>query len=188
MDASSELIKGLQFLMAGEADIGLCSRVFLFEGNDPALSFRFCVLLSGAVAGFTLLSPVGVLLESLVELAVAPLANFGANISFLLDLSLVLAEAREADHGYQQHDCEHQDHQIPNSDHNGSPRFSESGILNLPSSAKRTLIRSLCRQKPGLFKQKNNWLSREILPVCPASSAEHTIQRRVIDDPSGYEP
>jgi hypothetical protein len=130
MDASSELIKGLQFLMACEADIGLNAGSLVFESTDIPFSFGFCVLLSRAVAGFTLLSPVGVLLENLVELTVASLAGFGSNVSFLLDLSLVLAEAREADHEYPHHNCEHQDHQIPNSDHDGSPRSSESGILS----------------------------------------------------------
>ena len=105
-----------------------------------------------AVAGFTFLSPVGVLLESLVELTVASLAGFGSNVSFLLGRSLVLAEAQKVDHGYQQHDCEHQDHQIPNSDHNGSPRFSESGILNLSSFVQWTLNKRMGCQKFSLFK------------------------------------
>jgi hypothetical protein len=133
MDASSELIKGLQFLMACEADIGLNAGSFTFESKDTPFSFGLCVLLSRAVAGLTFLPPVRVLLEGLVEIAVASLAAFRSNISFL-DIFLVLAEARKTDHGYQQHHCEHQDHQIPNSDHNDSPRLTESGILNAPPS------------------------------------------------------
>jgi hypothetical protein len=133
MDASSELIKGLQFLMACEAHIGLNAGSFTFESKDAPFSFGLCVLLSRAMAGFTFVAPVGVLLEGLVELVVASLTSLGSNISFLLNFSLVLGEAREADHGHKHHDCEHQDHQVPNSDHNGSPRSYESGIPNLPS-------------------------------------------------------
>jgi hypothetical protein len=134
VDASSELIKGLQLLMAREADLGLNTGSFTFESKDSPFSFGLYVLLSGAVAGFTFLPPVRIFLEGLIELTVTLLASLGSNISFLLDLSLVLAEAWEADHGYQYHDCQHQDHQVPNSDHNGSPHSSESGIPNLPSS------------------------------------------------------
>jgi len=134
VDASSKLIKILQSLMAREADICLnCGRL-TFESKDSPFSFGLCVLLSGAMAGLTILSPMGVLLESLVELLVASLTSLGSNISFLLGLSLVLAEAREADHRYQQHDSDHQNHQIPNPDHNDSPRLTESGILNGPPS------------------------------------------------------
>jgi hypothetical protein len=134
VDTSSELIKILQSLMAREADIALNAGCLTFESKDTPLSFGLCVFLSGAMAGLTFLPPVRVLLEGLVELAVASLTSLGPNISFLLDLSLVLAEARKADHGYPQHHCEHQNHQIPNPDHNDSPRLTESGILNEPPS------------------------------------------------------
>jgi hypothetical protein len=80
---------------------------FTFECKDSPFSFGFCVLLSGAVAGFTFLPPMRIFLEGLIDLAVTSLASLGSNISFLLDFSLVLAEAREADQGYQYHDCEH---------------------------------------------------------------------------------
>jgi hypothetical protein len=120
--------------MAREADIGLNAGRLTFESKNTPLSFGLCVFLSGAMAGLTFLPPVRVLLEGLVELTVASLAGFRSNIFILLDLSLVLAEAREADHGYEGHNCEHQNHQIPNSDHNDSPRLTESGILNRPLS------------------------------------------------------
>jgi len=134
MDASSELIKILQSLMAREADIGLNAGRLTFQSKDSPFSFGLCVLLSSAVARLTIFSPMGVLLEGLVDLLVASLAGFGSNIFILLDLSLVLAEARKAEDGYPQHHCEHQNHQIPNPDHNDSPRLTESGILNRPPS------------------------------------------------------
>jgi hypothetical protein len=120
--------------MACEAHIGLNAGRLTFESKDSPFSFGLCVLLSRAVAGFTFLPPVRVLLEGLVEVTVTSLAGFGSNITFLLNLSLVLAEARKADHGYDQNNCEHQNHQIPNPDHNDSPRLTESGILDRPPS------------------------------------------------------
>ncbi len=57
VDASSELIKSLQFLMACEADIGLNAGRLTFESKDSPFSFGLCVLLSRAMAGLTILSP-----------------------------------------------------------------------------------------------------------------------------------
>jgi hypothetical protein len=132
VDASSKLIKILQPLMAREADLGLNASRLTFESKDTPFSFCLGMFLPGTMTRLTILPPMRVLLEGFVELAVASLAGLGSNISFLLNLALVLTEARKAEHGYPQHHCEHQNHQIPNPDHNDSPRLTESGSLKGP--------------------------------------------------------